>query len=152
MKLADIVKKAVVVKSGISFKDVLRIMVEEQTNNVLVVDDSGALCGEVSVSNLMKTIVPKYLNGDSIAAGFANEDMFLEYIKENANKPVESFMLCDPDTIREDDGIMAVASATVGKGRYRVPVVDENNRPIGIISRRGIKQIIARCLGVSDLE
>ena len=49
-----------------------------------------------------------------------------------------------------DDGLMAVAAVAIAQQKARIPVVDVDNRPVGIISRRGLKHLIAQFLNITD--
>lgn len=150
MKVVDITKPAVLIEETASFSDALRKMVDEQTNTLLVINETGALAGEVSVSDLLDAIVPEYLDGDNIAAKFATESMFEEAVNDAAERQVSFFMSTDFDAVQATDGLMTVAATAIAHQRARIPVVDVENRPVGIISRQGLKHILARFLGIED--
>lgn len=150
MQVADITKPAVTITEDASFKDALRKMVVEQTNTLLVINEAGVLTGEVSVSDLLDAIVPEYLDGDSIAANFATEEMFEEAVSDTAEKLVSFFMSTDFTAVRTTDGLMSVAAVAIADQRARIPVVDADGRPVGIISRQGLKHILAQFLGIKD--
>ena len=150
MEVKDIVKEAVIIGENASFKDALSMMIHKQTNSILVTNSDGILVGEVSVSDLMDAIMPDYLNGDSIAANFATEEMFEEAVRDAADKKVHDFMSSDVQSVHMDDGLMAVAAVAIAQQKARIPVVDVDNRPVGIISRRGLKHLIAQFLNITD--
>lgn len=152
MEVKDIVKEAVVISETASFEEAVKKMIDGQTNSLLVVDSEGTLSGEVTVSDLLDAIVPEYLDGDNIAAHFATQAMFEEAVQDARGTSVEFFMNRDIDSVNMQDGLMAVAATAIAHQRARIPVVDENNRPVGVISRRGLKHIIAETLGVPDNE
>ena len=127
-------------------------MVSKQTNTLLVINEDGKLVGEVGVADLLDGIVPEYLDGDSIAAHFATEEMFEEAVREAEDKEVQFFMSRDFSTVEIDDGLMAVAATAIANQQARIPVVDKEGKPIGIISRRGLKHIIAQFLNIPDSE
>ena len=148
MEFKDIVKEAVTIPENASFREALAAMVHGKTNTLLVVDAEGKLTGEVTVADLLDAIVPEYLDGDSIAAHFATEEMFEEAVKDTEDKLVEFFMSHDYSTVEMNDSLMSVAAIAIGHQRARIPVVDSEGRPLGIISRQGLKHIIAKFLGV----
>ncbi|MCD5381912.1 MAG: CBS domain-containing protein [Candidatus Pacebacteria bacterium] len=150
MELRDIIKEAVAISERATFKEALARMVSEQTNTLLAVDGDGKLSGAVGVAELLDAVVPEYLDGDSIAAAFASEDLFTESVQDAAQKIVVDFMSHDPHPINIDDGLMAVAATAIADQRSRIPVVDKDDRPIGIVSRRGLKQMLAKELGIAD--
>ncbi len=146
MEVKDITKDAVIVTEDASLSEALEKMVNQKTNTLLVVNEEGKLSGEVSVTDLLDAIVPEYLDGDSIAAHFATEGMFKEAVKDASEKQVQFFMSSDYSSVTLSDGLMSIAAIAIGHQRARIPVVDEENRPIGIISRQGLKHILAKYL------
>lgn len=152
MEVKDITKEAVLISEDASFTEALNKMVTEQTNTLLVIDSEGKLTGEVGVTDLLDAIVPEYLDGDSIAANFATEEMFEEAVRDAAEKQVQFFMSNDYSAVELSDGLMAIAATAIAHQRARIPVVDSENRPIGIISRRGLKHILAKFLGIKDSQ
>lgn len=150
MEVKDIIKDAVTISEEASFRDALTAMINGKTNTLLVVDANGTLTGEVSVADLLDAIVPEYLDGDSIAAHFATEEMFEEAVKDAEEKGIQYFMSHDYSAVEMDDGLMAVAATAIAHQRARIPVVDSDGKPLGIISRQGLKHIIAQFLGIED--
>lgn len=152
MEVKDIIKTAVTVSEEATFEEALKAMMNGQTNTLLVIDEEGSLSGEVSVADLLDTIVPGYLDGDSINEHFATEEMFEAAVKEAKDRPVRDFMSADFSAVSINDGLIAVAATAIAQQRARIPVVNQDNRPVGIISRQGLKQIIARYLGIKDIS
>ncbi len=152
MEIQDITKEAVTISEEASFTEALSKMVSDQTNSLLVIDNDGKLVGEVGVTDLLDAIVPEYLDGDSIAANFATEEMFEQSVCDTAEKQVQFFMSRDFTTVNLSDGLMTIAATAIGHQRSRIPVVDADNRPVGVISRRGLKHILAKFLGIQDSQ
>jgi CBS domain-containing protein len=152
MQIKDITKEAVLIHETASFRDAIEMMVSKKTNALLVVDDNGKLTGEVCVSDLLDAIVPEYLDGDSIAAHFATGEMFEEAVKDTEKKEVQFFMSRDISGVTLEDNLMSVAVIAIAHQQARIPVVDSENRPIAIISRQGLKHMIANDLGIKDSE
>lgn len=142
MQLQDIIKEAVIVSEADTFADILRRMQSEKTNSVLVIDDEGKLSGEISVSDLFDAIVPFTFNGDDAMAHLTNEAAFKAAVKDASAIPASDFMSADFDAVYLDSSIMEVAATAIAHGRARIPVVDHDDRPIGVISRRGLKDIL----------
>ncbi len=150
MDKTKIIKPASLIGESDTFFDAVQKMVNEQTNSLLVVGEDGKLVGEISVTDLLDAIVPEYLDGDSIAAHFASEEMFEEAIQDTRDKEVRYFMDSNVVSVSEEEGMMAIAAAAIAGQKARIPVVDNEGRPLGIISRRGLKHIIAHSLSIKD--
>lgn len=152
MEIKDITKPAVTISEDASLKEAVTRMVEEKTNALLVIDTEGKLVGEVTVSELLKAIVPDYLDDDGIAAHFVSNEMFEEAVTHASDKLVKFFMSTRVTPVHMDDELMLVAVKAIAKKQVRIPVVDESGKPVAIISRRGLKHIIGHTLGVPDRE
>lgn len=150
MELKDIVKPAVVVSESASFREAVEHMVKEQSNSLLVTGEDGRLVGEVHISDLLDAIVPVYLDGDSITEHFATTEMFEAAVRDAEDTPVLMFMTADIHPVTLEDSLMTVATAAIAQQKAHIPVVDKHERPVGLISRRGLKHIIAHALGIKD--
>ena len=133
---------------GQTFSDAVRKMIEEQANALLVVDEEGKFAGEINVSDLFEAIVPEQLDGDSVMNYFDSEEKFVAAVRDAADKPIELFMSYDAEPVRITDSIVSVAAAAIAHQHSRIPVVDHSDRPLGVISRRGLKQIIGNFMGI----
>lgn len=150
MEVRDIVKPAVAVSESASFREAVELMVKQQSNSLLVVGDEGRLVGEVHMADILDAIVPGYLDGDSITEHFGSSEMFEAAVRDAEDTPVEMFMSTDINPVTMDDTLMTVASVAISQRKAHIPVVDKDERPVGIISRRGVKHIIAHALGIKD--
>ena len=150
MELEDITKGAAIIGMEATLEDAVRVMVNEQANALIVVDENGKFAGEVNVSDLFDAIVPPFLDGDAIDKHFNSEEKFIEAVKEASGKLVEEFMTTNAEPVKVTDSIMSVAAVAIAYQHSRIPVVDHSNRPIGVISRQGLKHIIANYLGIKD--
>ncbi len=152
MEVKDIVKEAATIIETASFKDAVALMIEQKTNSLLVVNNEGKLVGEITISELLEAVVPEYLDEDGIAAHFVSNEMFEKAVSEAADKEVQFFMSEDITPITLNDELMVAATKAIAHKKVRLPVVNENNEPVGIISRRGLKHIIAHTLNIPDSE
>lgn len=146
MQLQDITKEAVIISEADSFTDILRRMLTEQTNSVLVIDEDGKLSGEISVSDLFDAVIPHSFDGDDVLAHLADEAAFKAAVQDAGATQAIDFMSADFDAVYLDSNIMEVAATAIAHGRARVPVVDHDDRPVGVISRRGLKDILKNFL------
>ena len=144
MQLKEITKEAFIISENDTFERALEMMLKHHTNTLLVVNDDGELVGEVSVSDLFDGIIPASFDGDAAMEHLKSEEEFIKAIRDARDTPVFTFMSTDFSTVRPDDTIMDVASVAIAHQRARIPVVDHDNHPIGIISRQGLKQILGK--------
>ncbi len=144
MELKTIIKQAFIISENATFLEALNMMLNNHTNTILVINDEGELVGEVSVSDLFDGIIPMSFDGDEAIAHLQNEEAFAKTVKDAKETPVFEFMNSDYTTIHPDDSIIDVASVAITHQRARIPVVDHDNRPVGMISRQGLKQILGK--------
>jgi CBS domain-containing protein len=142
MDLKTIIKEAVVVSDAASLGDALHAMNTGHTNTLLVADAAGKLVGEVSVSDLFDAIIPTDTSGDQAFAHLEDDAAFKAAVHAAQDTAVSEFMSTDFETVTPDGSLLQVAAVAIGQGRARIAVVDHDNRPVGIISRSGLKQVL----------
>lgn len=150
MEIRDLAKEAVVISEDSTFREAISLMVSRETNNILVVDEDGKLSGEISVSDLMNAIVPDHLEPDEVLDELATEKGFANAVKEASEKPVLDFMSADFEAVHVDDNLITIAGTALAHSTESIPVVDQDDHPIGVISRKGLKHILAKYLGIKD--
>lgn len=146
MQLKDITKDAVLISENATYGEALDMMLASHTNTLLVTDTDGELVGEVSVSDLFDGMIPQVEDGDSALAHFSDDVRFAEALQQAKDTPVFEFMSADFHAITPDDNLVTIAAIAIGQGKARMPVVDHENHPIGMVSRQGLKQILAKYL------
>lgn len=144
MDIKAIVKDAAVIADSMTFEEALNALESNKTNTLLVTGDSGELVGEVTVADLLQAMIPDTLNGDEIMAQFSSDEGLRAGIKDALLKPVSEFMSQDFTAVTPDENMMSVFANALTHSRTRIPVVDHDNRPIGIISRTGLKHILKK--------
>ena len=146
MQVKDIVKPAVIVSETDTFASALKAMITQQTNTLLVADDEGKLSGEVTVTDLLSAVVPDTLNGTEVMKHFNTDEAFIASVDIVKDLPVEEFMSQDYTPLTLNDDLMTIVATAITHERARIPVVDRDGHPIGIISRQGLKQILDKFL------
>lgn len=150
MEIRDITKEAVLIGEDATFRDAITLMMKKQTNSLLVVGEKGMLTGEVSVSDLLDAIVPTNLDGDHAMKQLGTEELFEMAVQDASEKEVRDFMNTDFQSVHVDDSLITIAGIAIAYQTAHIPVVDHDDRPIGVISRRGLKHILGKYLGIRD--
>ena len=149
MKIKDITKKAVIVKHNLTLKWIMKIMTKEDVNWVLVVDSDWKLIWSIDIVTILKAIVPEYIwDRDMSVADFTTEKVFRSFINDNLEKTADSFMLETPKVIDEDSTILHACITVTEWRQTRIPVIDTENRPIWIITRRWVRKYLANEMGL----
>ena len=120
-------KPPITVHKNSSVQEAARLMFNNRIGSVLVVDDEGRLVGIVTERDLV------YL----VATG--KVDLAKEY-------PVWQIMTENPITASPEESVLE-ALVKMSEARIRhLPVVDENGKPLGMVSYRDIMNIIPKLM------
>lgn len=152
MEIRDLTKEAVLINEDSSFREAVALMVSKKTNSLLVINEEGLLTGEVGVSDLLNAIVPEYSEPENILENLSTETGFANAVKGATDKAVSDFMTVDIQPVHVDDSLLTIASTALAHQTEHIPIVDHENHPIGVISRRGLKHILAQYLGIKDSD
>ncbi|MEL9940789.1 MAG: CBS domain-containing protein [Ignisphaera sp.] len=117
MSVKDIMRTEVVTASTkASIEDVAKIMSEKNIGSILIVDESNRVIGIFAERDLVKVV----------ALGI------------DINTPIKNVMTTNVISAYPTDNIAAIAIKMLEKGIRHMPVVDEYNRLLGIISIRDV--------------
>ena len=138
----------VTVKPDLSVKDLVALFRDRRIGGAPVVDDDGRLVGIVTEGDLMAMdadiALPHYFEIFDSIIYLESEKKFRERVEKAAAANVEQLMT-DGDkvkTVGPDDPARAAATL-MSKHRFdRVPVVDEDGRVMGIVTRHDIMKIL----------
>lgn len=150
MEIRDLTKEAVLITEDATFRDAIQMMIVKQTNSLLVVDEDGKLVGEVSVSDLLNATIPDDVEPEKLLEEMSAEEGFGRAVQGASEKEVREFMSVDFEPVHVDDSLLTIAGMAIAHGSQHIPIVDHDDRPIGIISRRGLKHILAKYLDISE--
>jgi CBS domain-containing protein len=152
MEVKDITKPVLSIAEDTTFEEAIRTMVNKKTNSLLVTNETGILVGTLGMSDILDAIVPEYLDGDSITTHFSSTEMFIEAVTEAKHILVKEFMSPVTETVETTDSLLNIAAIAIAGHSTHIPVVDADGQPVGVISRRGVKHIIADALNIPDSE
>lgn len=141
----DIMTKAVVaVRRDADVHEAARVLSERGISGMPVVDEQNRVIGVISEADLL------------ILAGLKRESRFKDILRGILGEPVPArerggstvgdVMSAPPITTRADDDIAAAARVLDERRIKRLPVVDEQGRLLGVISRADIVRVIGKKL------
>ncbi len=148
--IKDLMRTPLVVRDDETLESVLTKMVAQHGNSAAVVDSSGAFVGLVSTNDIIRAVLPDYLEDDPTAAKFADENILKEDVGRARELMAKDFMQTKAATITEDTGLVEAAVIAAKFGHGRIIVVDDAKKPIGIVTRTELKRVIAEYLGIKD--
>lgn len=105
-------------------RDAARRMVARRISSILVIDEAGRLAGIVTERDFTRCFADAGRDPDTVTVG--------------------DIMTRTPDTLEPDDLPRSALELMELRGYRHLPVVDRENRPIGIVSIRDLYAIIMR--------
>lgn len=142
-------KNVVTLLSGSTLRDAVAVMIDKNTNGVVVVDEDYKVAGILSGWDIIEHIVPDYLEEDKHLAAFEPGAVFVERVHEVAEASIEDFMSKQVQTVRPEQSLMTAATLLSEFKIRQLPVVDAEGKLVGYINRTDIKKAIADVLGLN---
>ncbi|MDD5043437.1 MAG: CBS domain-containing protein [Patescibacteria group bacterium] len=142
MKVKDIMKNDIVsIKVGATLKDVAQTLFKKQISGILVMAGE-KLVGFVSEKDIYRLLYPQYndyYENPELSTDYEDMESRAQAVKD---KKVEEFMKTPVITLRPDDAVMRAGAIMLSRKLNRLPVVDEEGKVLGIVSRRDIYHAI----------
>ncbi len=123
-------------------RDAIAKFLETRTNSLVVVDAQQRVKGMLSTIDIVKYIVPDYLETDKHVAAFEARNVFVRRVQAIADDPVSQSMTKDVKTIGVKHTLIEAATLLTEHGINQLPVVDDDGKLIGYIGRTNLKQAI----------
>lgn len=135
IKLEEIMRPVATVTSDTSQREVLKVLLENETSGVPVVDAEGILVGFVSDGHLLASAMPEYLK-IMADVSFVSEagDEWVDYFAGSAERPVSEVMTTEVSYVELGTSEVVAAHKMVHEGVSSVVVTDKG-RVIGIVDR-----------------
>ncbi len=115
-------QKPAIVKSGTSIKEAVQLMQKKKIGCILVVDENENIIGIATDGDLMHEFVGSTLSGDAA---------------------IDNIMSVNPKTADKNATVTEIVEMFYHNKFRHIPVIDENNKVIGILSVRGLMNYIA---------
>lgn len=137
------VKTPLQVKPDAKLREIMDEIIGGDQAGVAVIDAGGKLLGLVGTHDILRMIVPNYVDRDEALAKLMHEGYFEERFKKLAGVTAADVMSTELDVVAPRDTIIRAASLFVEHQRKVLPVV-EDDRFVGMITRRSLLESIGR--------
>jgi CBS domain-containing protein len=141
LRVSDVMTRRVVtVHQGQPFKDLVQLMHDHGVSGVPVVDDDGRLVGIVSEADLLLSDVKgREPKPRSLFLEWLLHPKRLQEMEERAQDArARDVMVKDVISVRPDTPLQEAIRTLLRHGVKRLPVVDSEQRVVGIVSRRDL--------------
>jgi len=115
--ISDIMRPVITVSDTGSLEDVLTHMISEKRNSLVAVDADGKFRGAVNAIDIIKAVLPDYLEEDPVAARFADQKLLQEDAARVKDMGVVDFMNQEVATIKTDGSVLEAAVRAVHHGQ-----------------------------------
>jgi len=109
---------------------------------MVVLDGQGELVGILAIKDILRATIPVYL--DPTISRFSWDGMLEEMARRVACKRVREFMSATVVTIDEDASLMACTDLLIKKNLQRLPVINRDGKPVGIVYIRDVYKVISQ--------
>ena len=122
-------------------EDVVRLLRENELPGVPVVDGDGRCVGIVTEADLVlpddqgDLHIPHYINLFGGTVFLEPLGRFEQRLRKAFASKASDMMTSDPDTVGPDTGVRDAARLIHESGHNRLPVVDEDGRLVGVVTR-----------------
>jgi len=136
MRVRDImIRDVVVLKPDVSAKEAMEILFKREISGLPVVDDNNILRGMFTEKNIMRHLLPGYLENVGKFVYEEHPKIISKKMQELERLTVGNLMRKEVVTVSEDTMLVEVSRLMLTQKVRRIPVVDKDNRIIGIVSR-----------------
>jgi CBS domain-containing protein len=144
MKIKDVMTKDVLtVPTGKTLKETAQLLAEKGISGLPVVDDDGTVVGVVSEADiLVKERGPERRHGGAFAWLFSPDT--LENVAKLDARTAGEAMSSPPVTIGPERPLGEAAARMLDESVNRLPVVDEDGKLIGIVTRADLVRAFTR--------
>lgn len=150
MKISEIMTRDVfTVPPEMSVRELANLLFQKEISGLPVVDQEGRIQGMVTEKDILKMVMPKYLEYQGIHdfAFVLDTGPFWKQVGEADKLMVKDIMRKDVLCVTDDTPVPEVARLMITKNVRRIPVLREG-KLVGIIARSDIVKEIAKETGV----
>ncbi|MBE3036738.1 MAG: CBS domain-containing protein [Candidatus Atribacteria bacterium] len=139
-------KKVITIKKDASINELSELLVNNKISGVPVLDENGNLAGIVSEGDIIvqnsDLHFPRYFKLLDAIIYLESLNKFKRSLQKHLATKVEDIMTVKVKTAGEDTPINEIADIMLDSRVNRLPVMDKNNKLVGIITRADILKSI----------
>ncbi len=137
-------KKVITINRDSTVGDLAKLLIKKKISGVPVVDEKNAIVGIITEGDIIlkESSLPLPI---SFSFSFMNKyDTYAKSTEEYLKTKVEEVMTRTVRTVREDEPLSKVVNIMLNNKINRVPVLDKENKLVGIITRANIIESILK--------
>ncbi|HPP69939.1 MAG TPA: CBS domain-containing protein [Pseudothermotoga sp.] len=139
MRVYDImVRDVTAVTKDETVGNVLKIMASQLLSGIPVVAEDMRVIGLATESDIIKAVVSSYFSLLQSTSFIPDMNQFLRNAVLIKDKPISEYMTHPPVVVNENAMLVHVADIMIRHNIKTIPVVDDQGRLVGIVSRTNI--------------
>ncbi len=136
MKARDLMRRDLTsVDLDTTVAHVIYLLHQSGLSSLPVVDEEGRVVGVISERDLIRAVLPGYVDMLQSAAFLPSLDQLSRRLRGIGERRVAEFMVGDVVFARPDDTDLYLADLLIRKGLKQIPVLDEEKRLVGVVRR-----------------
>lgn len=136
MKARDLMRRDLTsVDLDATVAQVIYLLHQSGHSSLPVVDEEGRVVGVVSERDLIRAVLPGYVDMLQSAAFLPSLDQLSRRLREIGGRQVAELLVGDVVFARPDDNDLYLADLLIRKGLKQIPVLDEEKRLVGVVRR-----------------
>lgn len=148
MKVKEIMSKDIVsIRPEDNAKGALALLFKMEISGLPVIDKEGKLVGMFTEKDVLKHILPSYLEKVGLFIYEENPKYIRNKFQDLMNLSVCQLMRKEVITIDEDTSLCEVARLMLTEKIRRIPVLDKEKKIVGIVAREDIVKAYAKEAG-----
>ncbi|MEB2308560.1 MAG: CBS domain-containing protein [Candidatus Brocadiaceae bacterium] len=139
------------IRTSDTFEHLIKILDAVKYHVIFVVDKEDNLVGIVTEGDIIKVLIPKYINMDESLISVMDVNYFERKCIENRNLTIDKIMSTTTIAVNEEDTIIKAAALMVVNKIHTLPVV-RKGKVVGIVPRLTLLKHITKVLSKYEQE
>lgn len=136
MKVRDFLRRELTsLERSTTVSQAIKLLENSGLSSLPVVDEEGKVVGVLSERDLIRALLPGYMDMLHSASFLPSLDQLARRLREIGDQPTERYMTKEVVAVTLDDSDLHVADLMLRKGLKQIPVVDAQGRLIGVVRR-----------------
>ncbi|MCD6254384.1 MAG: CBS domain-containing protein [Thermotogae bacterium] len=139
MKVKDVLIRDIsAVFEDETVEDFVRICSMQSFSGLPVVDENMVVVGYISENDVINAAVPSYFSLLQSVSFLPDTHQLVQRLQKIKEHTVSQYMKTPAVTVKEEDSLIHVADLIIRRRLKVVPVVDDQGRLVGIVTRMGV--------------
>lgn len=139
MKVKDVLIRDIsAVFEDETVEDFVRICSMQSFSGLPVVDENMVVVGYISENDVIDAAVPSYFSLLQSVSFLPDTHQLVQRLQKIKEHTISQYMKTPAVTVKEEDSLIHVADLIIRRRLKVVPVVDDQGRLVGIVTRMGV--------------